>query len=783
MIFDQYEEVENVCYDLKLADHDRGQVRAKLNSFFNGNPPFTQKQCDEQKLKVNFNDLTGTIQAHDARAQLYAAFTKPGDYFTASTDLGPTHKKQEWNVVVTQEVNRVLRRSLEYYETYRSMLALDVLHGIGPAAWDNANRWCPDPLGIEDVLVPAGTYLTLRNLDRFALYRSYSWPELVRLTRRADRDPGWDMDQVQAVREWFQSKAKDLLGEDYASTISPEKTEESFKEGAGWFLADRMPTLDVYDFYFWCDENDTEGWYRRIIVDSFHSPVSGERGASMSRKSDDLFKSKKFLYSSRANKVAEKWSEIVSFQFADLSAVAPFRYHSVRSLGWLLYAPCMFQNILRCKFNTHVFENLMQYFRIKSYDDFQRALKVELIDKGFVDESVQFVPQQERWQINAQVVQAAFEQWDHLIRRSSASYTQPVPDDQDKTRKTAFQVQAEVNSTASLVAIAFEQAYRYQGQQYREIFRRFCNVDSTDPDVLRFRANCLRRGVPEKLLRSDAWDIEPERIMGSGNKSIEMGIANWLMQYRPMYDPEPQRDILRQATLMVTDDPAFTQRLVPESPVKVSDSVHDAELAAGSLWSGMQVQLKTGINHIEYVETMLRILSQQMQPIEMRGGMATVEEITGLRNIENHTRQHIEVIAQDPNEQQRVKEYMGDLTELSNIIKGYEQRLAEAMQKQQEDAQSGNGQLSPEEQAKIEATNAQTQAKIQQGRESHAAKTVQRQIAFEQKQRQDAERHRMDMATMDAQTAAQIQRDSAMTAATINNQSQAQTAENQNQDE
>jgi len=40
----------------------------------------------------------------------------------------------------------------------------------------------------------------------------------------------------------------------------------------------------------------------------------------------------------------------VAFQFADLSAVAPFRYHSVRSLGWLLYAVINLQNRLRCKF-------------------------------------------------------------------------------------------------------------------------------------------------------------------------------------------------------------------------------------------------------------------------------------------------------------------------------------------------------------------------------------------------------------------------------------------------
>lgn len=753
MIFDDFAAVDQVCYDLKLGDYPRARNRARINDLFNGLPPLTDEEAEKQNVKVNFNDLTATVQGHDARSQLYSAFHKTGNCFTLRTDMGTKHKRTERGIVATKEANRILNRSLPYYECRRSKLALDVLHGVGPACWNGPEKWCPDPLGIEDVLIPAGTFLTMSNLDRFALYRSYSYPELVRLTNGPDVDPGWDKTMLEAIKKWFKEKAAELMGNNWPAVWSPDKLAEGVKEDTGFYMGDRLPTLDVFDFYFWSDEKDGDGWYRRIILDAWNTPLMASGGGfGMQRRHGELFKKDGFLYTSGDRKVADKWSEIVSFQFADLSAVAPFRYHSVRSLGWLLFATCMWQNLLRCKFNEHVFENLMQYFRVKSFDDYQRALKVELINRGFIDETIQMVPQSERWQINYQIVDAAFQQWDSLIKRSSASYYQRGADPQDKTRKTAQQYMGEVNATASLVGMAFEQAYRYQAGEYNEIKRRFMRWPSTDPEVNKFRANCLRQGIPESMLKDpDAWDLEPERTMGAGNKTIEVGVANWLMEHRPLYDPEPQQEILRQATLLVTDDPAFTNRIVPEKPVKITDAVHDAQLTAGVLMGGLPVSIKTGMNHIEYVETMLMDFDLLVKGVEKRGGMATAQEIFGFQNLAGHIAGHIQIIAQDEGEKQRVKQYQDTLAQLLNMVKAYAQRL-------QEQKAKGNGQLQmdPKDAAKIQATQVGAQVKAQSAKESHAARTAQRQIAFEQKMRHDEEKHKLEVAATDLKTASEI---------------------------
>ncbi len=49
--------------------------------------------------------------------------------------------------------------------------------------------------------------------------------------------------------------------------------------------------------------------------------------------------------------------------------------------------------------------------------------------------------------------------------------------------------------------------------------------NSRDPDVNSFRAACKAYGIPDKLLVAEAWDVEPERVLGAGNKTLEMAMA------------------------------------------------------------------------------------------------------------------------------------------------------------------------------------------------------------------------------------------------------------------
>jgi hypothetical protein len=173
------------------------------------------------------------------------------------------------------------------------------------------------------------------------------------------------------------------------------------------------------------------------------------------------------------------------------------------------------------------------------------------------------------------------------------------------------------------------------------------------------------------------------------------------------------------------------------------------------LLQGFPVDIKTGMNHIEYVQEILRGMAMQVKKINDRGGVATQQEIEGLVNAGHHVEEHIKIIAQDEKQKPMVKQFGDVLGQIMNQVKAFAQRL---QQQRQKAAQNGNGGMDPKDLAKAKMTMMQGQQKIQLAKSSHAERTAQKRIAFEQKLQQDAQKHQAEIAATDLATASEIQR-------------------------
>src|SRR4029077_6026142 len=611
---------EQVVWEMRLADFPRATNRAHLNDLYNGVPPFTDQEQIQNNITTNVNFLEGTKILHDARRQFATAFSSADQLFTVNLDHGPVWTRREWSARITREINKIVRGSREYMNCLDSVFALNVLHGIGPSMWEDRETWCPYERGIEDVLIPSNTYVSLRNLPFFAVYRQYTGAELWQKTHGPNVDPAWNMDLVERAITWVDQQAQQLMSNVWPEVWSPEKMAERFKQDGGLYASDAVPTVDTFDLYFWNDNGKKSGWNRRIILDAWGSPGPGGAGgtAASGRLSDryNAGKESEFLYNPGNRVYASNIEEIIHFQFADASCVAPFRYHSVRSLGFLLYAVCHLQNRLRCKFNDHQFENLIQYFRVANPADQERLQKIDLIDKGIIPDGLSFVKQEERWQINQGIVELGLEMNRQSMQENSASFTQDFDFGKEKPDETATRTMAKVNQTAALVGSMLNKAYNQQAFQYREICRRFGMKNSKDPDVRKFRNLCLREELPLEALEPERWDVQPVRVIGSGNKMLQVAMADKLMAIRPTLDPDAQKQVDRIYILANSDDPALADQLVPEQK-GVSDSTHDAQMARGTILKGLPVTSEDGANHVEYVEAWLHAMALLVKGIEM----------------------------------------------------------------------------------------------------------------------------------------------------------------------
>src|SRR6185503_7904324 len=172
--FDDARFCDMLSYQAVLDDAPRGTNRALIDNCANGVPPYSDDEVESNSIQVNVNDLTMTRALHEARSQFVNGFLKPGNFFRCRTDYGNKHKREDYNTIVTKAVNTPLKKSVKYFESYRSKIGLLVLHGIAPAVWTTEDCWCPKPLSVGDILIPSDTLLGFENLPFFFVRRSFT---------------------------------------------------------------------------------------------------------------------------------------------------------------------------------------------------------------------------------------------------------------------------------------------------------------------------------------------------------------------------------------------------------------------------------------------------------------------------------------------------------------------------------------------------------------------------------------------------------------------------------
>lgn len=657
MNFGTPDKIRNVITQMLTSERLRSFDRSLINRLFNGERPLTAQQKRDNKSSINENFMEGPEVAHNANRQFYNAFLKPGNYFSVSLDDGPVFKRQEWSNVISRNINRAMKRSLTYTETVRSTFAGVTLHGIGPKTWDSSSGWEPEQLAIYNLLIPSNTYRNFKDLSHFAVACQYTPGKLFRKTHGKRRAKGWNMGLVNRKLAEIadENTSNATVAEDY---LLPEKVQEKFFANTGYYDSDAVPVIRMHKFYYREDDDLDGAWQMRMLFDD---------GNPGSLQNDFVFKSPKAW--------AKSYQQIIHVQFGDGSMVPPFYYHSVRSIGYLLYGICHLQNRLRCRFSEASLESLMQFFRVSSPDQIARLQKVDLQHLGIIPEGLNMVTGNERFQYDEGLAVAALSQNKQLIAESSAAFTQSI-DNGTAREMTATETMARVNSVNALVTSILNQAYLYSEFEYREIARRFCLKNSTQGDVKKFQLDCQKDGVPPEMLDVERWNIAPERTLGAGNKILEVAQADKLMAVRPLLDPTAQSRVLHIYVEANVDDPKLADELAPIGKKTASDSVKDGQQDSGVLMQGLPVAFRESVNHTEYIEALLIAMQSVIQRIEQgQGGMATADQIQGLENTANQAELHVQKLSEDESEKSRVKDYSDSLGKMMNAVKAYAQRL------------------------------------------------------------------------------------------------------------
>jgi len=736
--------IETVVNQMWLTDQPRARNRARIDRLFNGEQPYTQAEATKNKVGTNVNFLEATNIAHGARGMFAKAFTDLDEYFTVVVEYGPVHKRQEWSAAIQKWINNYLNRSFEYAECQDQKFASVVLHGVGPAVWDREDSIIPTFVSMADFLFPSRTTRDMTNLEFFCIHREWTPAQLFSMA---------DADQTGNVG-WNKPMIARLINEKYKEQIEaasmdnwqwPEALAEDMKSNVGYYSSDAVPKIRCWDFFYY--NADKQQWNRRIILKS-DAPKTGTESEEGG-----------FLFDSKDRGYGKRWQDLFTMQYADGNNVPPFRYHSIRSLGFLLYATANLANRLRCKKFDAAFRETLTLFRNVGDGDRERLELIELQDHGVIPEGLNMVTAAERYQVNVQLLQAAQADARQIMAENSAHYTNDASDGNSSKDKTATQIIAESQAANALVGAMLGRAYRYEEHQDREICRRLCV--SKNPDAVRFRQTMLFMGVPPEVLNVELWNIHRTKQIGNGNKVMQMAMADRLMAIRPQLDPAAQRDVDRIYVQATTDDQDVANLLVPMDEEKTpSPTQQVASLAWGTLIDSKPVVLNRTLNRVEYINFLLQFLNLEFQQIQQSGELPDIRRVMGIANVIDHLQQQVATLEGDPGERERVKVYSDVLAQATNQV---EKLANEVNQKATDEGKNG---LPPETQAKIQAMLITAQSKAKIAEANQAQKRQHKEIAFQQDQVRKQEMLKGELAANDSRTAAQILRDNMANALT-----------------
>lgn len=693
----------------------RSKNRVKITDSANGKPPLSEDDARKMGLNVNVNwGELASLLSH-SRRQYYNAFLEGDRFFNVKLPLAPEEKCKVWESIISRRINKALKSSLEWFDIHCWRWTDVVLHGVATVVWQDRDNPFPRFIAREDLRVPTETYTSLTNMEWLAIRNQYTIGELVERVFGENVVHGWDRKAIGRILANYKNVNYDDALNAIDWETQPEKLAELVKQNLGYWTSDAVPTIPLYSFYF----KDGDKWYLRVVPDT-----PSIRGGSEGQD--------KFLFESDEPE-ADSLDQLMHCQFGDLSFSTPFRFHSVRSLGFELMEPCFYTNLTRCRMLQHVHENFNPWVQILDPGDKARTAEIDFSGPvARIPTGVKIMGASERHQVDPNLVDMVMAQLKQLMQESSSTYTQQT-DTGTRKEQTAFETGVKVQQVNAMLSGLLMVAFTREQFLDEEISRRFCLRDTTNDLARKFQQGCIADGVPREWLNVDRWDIEHVRPLGSGNPTLQQVQANQLMSVRPMLNPTAQQEVLHDY-LTVYADARRAERWAPmDGKQHITDAQSQAHNDFGSLMWGSPVPIHTELNPQEQIETLLGKVSGVIVRIAQTNGQTDEAEIIGLQTVAQHITQLIQMLAQNPAEKQRVAQYGQMLSKLMNELKGFAQRMAESKQK----AAQGNGNGDNGETSR-KLMQAQIDARLRETKEAQAARH--KDLAFQREQRRkDAE--------------------------------------------
>lgn len=612
------------------ADRANAYNRARVQEMLDGFPPYDQNELDNlgQAQRTNLNMLEGAAIIEAALAP-YNDLTSSVDYIAQiETNEGDAQTRTEWNQIISEEFDRLLRSWHRFEFNNQSLAREFVVHGLGIAYFEDDYDWRWKICGLSDFILPRNTPANEDDVDYAIARRRYTTTQLYNFIKDPEfaEDNGWNVEETKKAIYWATSSRNSA-----PTSWEWEELEREIKQNDVYF--GRVRAKEIWVLHFWVKEFDG-------TVSHF---MTLENGLNQ----DFLFK--------RIGRFKSIRNCLHIFTYG----IGNGYYHSIRGLGYKIFPQIQVSNQLRCSIIDATFFSAGPVIQPEDSTAVDELSFSYMGPFTLVPPNIKFVDLKHQ-NISDNILPIVRDLSAQIENNTGTYQPRQAPDAiKGQKEKTRFEVQAQLQKESTLSTSAMNLFYIPWDRVLTESFRRATAPDLTqlDPggrEAYEFRRRCLNRNVPMKALQN-IKRVRAVRAMGYGSASARLLALDQIGTLAPQFDEIGRRNAIRDRVAAYVGY-AQADRYVPQAQQagRQPQDQKDAEMENSIMLMGGQVQ----VNPSDLPRTHITVHFQAMHQViaGVKGGQTpAMQGSPQLHVLLDHTTRHVQQMVGDPTRFQEVK--------------------------------------------------------------------------------------------------------------------------------
>lgn len=624
--------------------------RAENQLMFDGAPPYTPGELERagQKHRTNFNAGEAADLLLDALGAYIDMLQSVRVLFDAPTTYGATPgERRRFGKGVCLAVSNMIKRWPDFFLQYMLNATKFISQGASFAVFPDDIDWRFTIKGLSDFIVPRDSPATEDGMEAAWIRGTYTVSKLYEAIKdeKAAKEMGWDVDAVKDLLK-KSAKASDQgrahrTWEDVATELRTDDLSLSMRSG----------NIDVV----FCLVKEFDGTITQHLF-----PLTGD---------------KKFLRTRRGNYKAMR----DGFTLFAYSVGNNGKLYEIRGLGSKIFPLIQVNNRMYCQGIDGAMLGSSMMIQPQSISDLGKAQLAFYGPYALLHPGSKVI---ERNVPNyAQNTQPVVRQMSDLIRSKAGAYTssRALPD--DGREMSQFEASARISNAAGMTVtnqilflVQFEKLLR---QMVKRIQRKPYPKELPGGELIaELYEDLAAEGIPlEALYELDTRQLEATRPVGQGSPAARDNAFRQLAELAPAFDPEGQRNLVRDRAAHITGSYSQASRYVPdEGAQRAPEGTKTAMLENMLMAQGNVIEVLGDEFHVTHLDEHTQYMVQFIQQTE-EGQLTLEEAVPVLAQVHEHSVQHLQFIEGDPMAQADAQRFRQVLQQSGEILTNGMRRL------------------------------------------------------------------------------------------------------------